>query len=577
MTEYPNATNDSTSSTSVDSSRAMTAHPNAANGWSDVGRLREIAGRFVDCDSIRGAVSEATPDDVDLSGVLASFDKLTGYNGGRGATTPSLNHVGLAGIGDGARDGARPVSTYDPFLDPVGLAGLFFPDDSPGLETLVAANEKIALRNGARHEFADTQYSPYSFLRDRPIYYGGRETFDVEAIRKDFPALGQKVHGKDLIWFDNAATTQKPQQVIDAVSRYYENDNSNIHRASHTLAARATDAYEGAREKIAKFINAPEADNIVFVRGTTEGINLVAQTYGGKFILPGDEIIVSTLDHHANIVPWQRLAKERRAHLLVAPVNDRGEIILEEYERLLSPRTKIVSFAQVNNTFGTILPARAMIDAAKRYGARVLIDGAQSVAHTPVDVQALDVDFFVFSGHKIYAPMGVGAVYAKKELLELLPPWQGGGNMIRDVTFEETVYNDPPAKFEAGTPNVADAVGLGAALDYVNRVGIHNISKYEHFLTEYALRELGKIDSIKIIGNPRDRVSVVSFVVPGIPTSEVGKLLDAEGIALRAGHHCAQPALRRMGLEATVRPSFAFYNTTAEIDRLVEAVRRLKR
>ncbi|MDR1633284.1 MAG: cysteine desulfurase [Dysgonamonadaceae bacterium] len=407
------------------------------------------------------------------------------------------------------------------------------------------------------------------------MIYGGRETFDVEAIRRDFPILHQKVHGKDLIWFDNAATTQKPQQVIDAISHYYENDNSNIHRASHTLAARATDAYEGARGKVRRFINASSEEEIVFVRGTTEGINLVAQTYGRKFIQPGDEIILSTLDHHANIVPWQQLAKERNARLLVIPVNDRGDIIMEEYERLLSPRTKIVSFAQVNNTFGTISPAKLMIDRAKRYGARVLIDGAQSIAHSTVDVQDLDADFFVFSGHKIYAPNGIGVVYAKKELLDLLPPWQGGGNMIKDVTFEETVFNTPPAKFEAGTPNVADAVGLGAALDYVSRVGIRNIEKYEHYLTEYAREALGKIDGIRLIGDPRERISVVSFVVDGIPTPEVGKLLDEEGVALRAGHHCAQPALRRFGLEATVRPSFAFYNTPAEIDRLVVAVKKI--
>ncbi|MDR2691002.1 MAG: cysteine desulfurase [Dysgonamonadaceae bacterium] len=435
--------------------------------------------------------------------------------------------------------------------------------------------EKAVLHNAALHEFADTQYSPYSFLRDQPITYSGRETFDVEAIRKDFPILHQKVHGKDLVWFDNAATTQKPQQVIDAVSHYYEHDNSNIHRASHTLAARATDGYEGARGKVRRFINASSEEEIVFVRGTTEGINLVAQTCGRKFIMPGDEIILSTLDHHANIVPWQQLAKERGARLLVIPVNDRGDIIMEEYERLLGPRTRIVSFAQVNNTFGTVSPAKLMIERAKRYGARVLIDGAQSIAHSAVDVQDLDVDFFVFSGHKIYAPTGIGVVYAKKELLELLPPWQGGGNMIKDVTFEETVFNTPPAKFEAGTPNVADAVGLGAALDYVSRTGIRNIEKYEHYLTEYAREALGRINGIRLIGNPRERISVVSFVVDGLPSPEVGKLLDEEGIALRAGHHCAQPALRRFGLEATVRPSFAFYNTPAEIDRLVEAVKKI--
>jgi cysteine desulfurase/selenocysteine lyase len=484
------------------------------------------------------------PDDtVDLSSVYASFQRLQ--------QPPSH-----AGIGDA-------------FPEAGELSGLFFGDNDD------APTETSTLRTAAKQEFADTGYSPYSFLRDQPITYNGRETFDVQAIRKDFPILHQKVNGKDLIWFDNAATTQKPTQVIEAIKRYYENDNSNIHRASHTLAARSTDGYEGAREKVKNFINAPSAEDIVFVRGTTEGINLVAQTFGRKCIRPGDEIILSTLDHHANIVPWQQLAKERGAKLLVIPVNDRGDVILEEYESLLSSRTKIVSFAHVNNTFGTISPAKTMVAMAKRYGARVLIDGAQSIAHTPVDVQDLDADFFVFSGHKIYAPNGIGALYGKKELLELIPPWQGGGNMIKDVTFEETIFNVPPHKFEAGTPNVADAVGLGAALDYVSRVGIQNIEKYEHYLTEYAREALGKIDSIRLIGNPRERVSVVSFIVPGIPAPEVGKLLDQEGIALRAGHHCAQPSLRRFGLEATVRPSFSFYNTTEEIDRLVEAVKKI--
>jgi cysteine desulfurase/selenocysteine lyase len=450
------------------------------------------------------------------------------------------------------------------------LSGLFFGEDA-------SPNDTSRLHSAAQNEFADTGYSPYSFLRDQPITYNGRETFDVQAIRRDFPIFNQKVNGKDLIWFDNAATTQKPQPVIDAIKHYYEHDNSNIHRAAHTLAARSTDQYETARETVKNFINASSSEEIIFVRGTTEGINLVAQTYGRKFIRPGDEIIVSTLDHHANIVPWQQLAKEKNAHLLVIPINDKGDVILEEYERLLSSRTKIVSFGQVNNTFGTISPVQTMIDMAKRYGARVLIDGAQAIAHTAVDVQDSDVDFFVFSGHKIYAPNGIGVVYGKKELLELIPPWQGGGNMIKDVTFEETVFNVPPAKFEAGTPNVADAVGLGAALNYVSRIGIRNIEKYEHYLTEYARKELEQIEGIRLIGNPRDRISVVSFVIPGIATPEVGKMLDLEGIALRAGHHCAQPALRRLGVEATVRPSFAFYNTPAEIDKLIAAVRNILR
>jgi cysteine desulfurase/selenocysteine lyase len=482
-------------------------------------------------------------DAIDLSSVWADFQQL-------------LEPVSV------------PPASVETVLPGSGeLKGLFFADDVP--------LESSRLHSAAQQEFADTGYSPYSFLRDQPITYNGRETFDVQAIRKDFPILHQQVHGKDLVWFDNAATTQKPTRVINAIKDYYENDNSNIHRASHTLAARSTDAYEGARETVKNFINASSPDEIVFVRGTTEGINLITQTYGRKFIQPGDEIIVSTLDHHANIVPWQQLAKDLNAKLLPIPVNDKGEIILEEYERLLSPRTKIVSIAHVNNTFGTILPVKIIIDRAKQYGARVLLDGAQSIAHTPIDVQALDVDFFVFSGHKIYAPNGIGVVYGKKELLDLIPPWQGGGNMIKDVTFEETVFNVPPAKFEAGTPNVADAVGLGAALDYVSRIGIHNIEKYEHYLTEYARKELGKIKGVELIGNPRERVSVVSFIIPGIPTPEVGKLLDLEGIALRAGHHCAQPALRRFGLEATVRPSFAFYNTPEEIDRLLEAVKKI--
>ncbi|GAB6011281.1 SufS family cysteine desulfurase [Viscerimonas tarda] len=402
------------------------------------------------------------------------------------------------------------------------------------------------------------------------------EPFDVNAVRRDFPILHQKVNGKQLIWFDNAATTQKPQIVIDELAHFYENNNSNIHRAAHTLAARSTDEYEKARDKVKNFINASSAEEIIFVRGTTEGINLVTQTYGRKYIQEGDEIIISTLDHHANIVPWQQLAKEKNAKLLVIPIDNNGNIILEDYERLLSPRTKIVSFGQVNNTFGAILPIKTMIDMAKRYNARVLIDGAQSIAHTHVDVQALGCDFFVFSGHKIYAPNGIGVVYGKKELLEIMPPWQGGGNMIKDVTFEETQFNAPPARFEAGTPNVAGALGLGIALDYVKRIGIDNIARYEHELTEYARTVLGEIKGLRLIGNPKERISVVSFELEGIPTPEVGQLLDKEGIAVRAGHHCAQPALRRLGVEASVRPSFSFYNTKEEIDKLVEAIHKIQ-
>ncbi|MDR0747947.1 MAG: cysteine desulfurase [Tannerellaceae bacterium] len=399
-----------------------------------------------------------------------------------------------------------------------------------------------------------------------------KEVFSPEVVRRDFPILNQKVNGRQLIWFDNAATTQKPQAVIDEIARFYANDNSNIHRAAHTLAERSTDAYEGARNKVREFIHASSADEIIFVRGTTEGINLITQTYGRKYIRQGDEIIVSTLDHHANIVPWQQLAKEKDAKLLAIPVDGKGDVIMEEYERLLSPRTKVVSIGHVNNTFGTVSPVKTMIDRAKQYNARVVIDGAQSVAHTKVDVQSLGCDFFVFSGHKIYAPNGIGVVYGKKELLDILPPWQGGGNMIKDVTLEETQFNAAPARFEAGTPNVADAVGLGVALDYVRKVGLENIEKYEHELTEYARSRLSEISGLHIIGHPKERISVISFILDGIPTVKAGQLLNKEGIAVRAGHHCAQPSLRRFGLEATIRPSFSFYNTKAEVDSLVAAI-----
>jgi|WetSurMetagenome_2_1015567.scaffolds.fasta_scaffold00013_61 cysteine desulfurase / selenocysteine lyase len=404
----------------------------------------------------------------------------------------------------------------------------------------------------------------------------GQRIFNVAAIREDFPILQQKVHGRQLVWFDNAATTQKPRQVIDALSRFYARDNSNIHRGAHTLAARSTDAFEGARDKVRSYLNAGSSDEILFVRGTTEGINLVAQAYGRQFIKPGDEIVLSELEHHANIVPWQLVAKEKGAKLLVAPVNDRGEIILEEYERLLGPRTRLVALAHANNSLGTILPIHEMTSLAKRYGAHVLIDGAQSAPHLPVDVQDIGCDFFVFSGHKIFGPTGIGAVYGRKELLEVMPPWQGGGNMIKNVTFEETTYSGIPAKFEAGTPNIADAVGLGVALDYVGNIGLSNIAAYEHKLLEYATEQLQRVNGLRLVGAAKEKVAVTSFVIKDKEPSEVGAYLDRYGIAVRAGHHCAQPSLRRFGLEATVRPSYSLYNTYDEIDRLVYALRRLR-
>ena len=393
----------------------------------------------------------------------------------------------------------------------------------------------------------------------RDLHYEEADTLNSEQIKRDFPVLNQKVNGHDLVWLDNGATTQKPNQVIDKISDY----------------ARATDAYEEAREKVQRFINAATSEEIIFVRGTTEGINLVAQTYGRQFLTPGDDVIVSELDHHANIVPWQRVAQEKGATLRAIPTDQNGDLILSEFERIITPRTRFVSVGHVNNTFGTINDVQRIIEIAHSHNIPVLIDGAQSIAHTSVDVQQLGADFFVFSGHKIYGPNGIGVVYGRKELLDKMQPWQGGGNMIKDVTIERTEYNVPPARFEAGTPNVADAIGLGAALDYVSHLGIRNIEHHEHQLTEYAREQLAQIPGLTLIGNPKNRVSVVSFVLDGIPVPEVGTLLDKEGIAVRAGHHCAQPALRALGYEMSVRPTFALYNTREDVDKLVIAVKKI--
>ena len=399
--------------------------------------------------------------------------------------------------------------------------------------------------------------------------------FDVHAVRRDFPVLAERINGKPLAWFDNAATTHKPQSVIDRIAYFYAHENSNIHRAAHALAARASDAYEAARAKVANFLGAASANEIIFVRGATEGINLIANTFGRKYIGSGDEIIVSQLEHHANIVPWQQLAAEKGATLRVIPVDDSGQIIVDEFRKLLNGRTKLVSVTQVSNALGTVTPVAQIIALAHAAGVRVLVDGAQAVSHLRVDVQALDADFYVFSGHKVFGPTGIGAVYGKADLLEQLPPWQGGGNMIADVTFERTVYQGVPNRFEAGTGTIADAVGLGAAIDYVQRIGLDNIAAYEHALLEYATHQLQAIPGVRLIGTALDKASVASFVLAGYEPAEVGRALNHEGIAVRSGHHCAQPILRRFGVEATVRPSFAFYNTYEEIDRLIAVVRRL--
>jgi SufS family cysteine desulfurase len=435
------------------------------------------------------------------------------------------------------------------------------------------------------HGFSDTpdyyfigKEQPASASRD---YSGGASnpvpTFDLESVRNDFPALHQQSNGHPLVFLDNAATTQKPQAVIDATSHFYSRDNTNIHRAAYELAERATAAFENGREKVRQFLGAKDKKEIVFVRGATEAINLVANTFGRKFIGAGDEILLTTLEHHANIVPWQLLAKQVGAILKVVPINDRGELILEEYVRLLSPRTKLVSVTHVSNALGTVNPVEQIIQLAHAHGVHVLVDGSQSTPHLPVNVQALDADFFVFSGHKVFGPTGIGALYGKSHLLEVIPPWQGGGHMIKDVTFERTTFQHAPEKFEAGTPDIAGAVGLGAAIDYLFKIGIPQIAAYEHSLLEYATGRLSEVPGIRPIGTAHNKASVLSFVIPGISNDAIASHLDKRGIAVRAGHHCALPAIRHFGLESSVRPSLAFYNNRQDVDALVEGLVSLRR
>lgn len=399
-------------------------------------------------------------------------------------------------------------------------------------------------------------------------------TFEVQTIRKDFPILQQKVNGQPLIWFDNAATTQKPKAVLDALNQFYSESNSNVHRGAHTLAAKATNAYEAARGKVQHFLGASSAAEVIFLRGTTEAINLVAQTYGRMVAGKGDEILLTTMEHHSNIVPWQMLREATGAIIRVIPITERGEIDLGEYEKLLSRRTRMVAITHVSNVLGTINPVRMMIEMAHHYGACVLVDGAQSTPHLPVDLRELDADFFAFSGHKIYGPTGIGVLYGKKELLEAMPPWQGGGSMIKKVTFEETTYNAPPHKFEAGTGNIADAVGLGAAIDYLQKIGLAQIERYEKEITGYAMGELAKIRGLRLIGTSQFKTGVISFLVDGISAEDLSRALDRRGIATRVGHHCAQPLMQYYGIEGTIRASLGIYNTKEEIDVLVETVKK---
>lgn len=471
---------------------------------------------------------------------------------------------------------ASPASPAAPAVPRIGV-----PTEGPGIASTVPSAEP-------RFYFADPVVLPAGYttpahpLQRQQASHGAKHgsagvqaPFDVHAVRRDFPILSERVNGRPLAWLDNAATTHKPRAVIERIRHFYEHENSNIHRAAHELAARATDAYEGARERVRRFINAPDVNEVIFVRGTTEAINLVAKSWGWQHVGEGDEIIVSHLEHHANIVPWQQLAAAKGAKIRVIPVDDSGQVLIDEYRKLLNPRTKIVSVTQVSNALGTVVPVQQIVELAHQAGARALVDGAQSVSHMAVDVQAIGADFFVFSGHKVFGPTGIGVVWGRREVLEDMPPWQGGGNMIADVTFEKTVYQPLPNTFEAGTGNIADAVGLGAAIDYVQALGMERIARYEHDLLQYGTQALAPIPGLRLIGTAADKASVLSFVLEGWTTAEVGEALNAEGIAVRTGHHCAQPILRRFGVETTVRPSLAFYNTTEEIDRLAAVVQGL--
>jgi cysteine desulfurase/selenocysteine lyase len=404
----------------------------------------------------------------------------------------------------------------------------------------------------------------------------GTPALDVERIRRDFPILSREVNGHPLVYLDNAASAQRPQAVIDAEAHYYAEIHANVHRGVHTLSQRATEAYEGARERARRFINAASTHEVIFVRGTTEGINLVAQAYARPRLKPGDEILITWLEHHSNIVPWQLLCEQTGTRLKVAPINAAGEVEIAAFEALLSARTRMVAVAHVSNALGTLLPVREIIALAHARGVPVLLDGAQAVPHMSVDVRALDCDFYAFSGHKMFAPTGVGVLYGRESLLEAMPPWQGGGDMILKVSFEGTTYNTLPHKFEAGTPNIAGVVGLGAAIDYLETVGMERIAQYEHGLLDYATRRLAAVKGLRFIGTAREKAAVISFVLDGIHAHDVGTILDSEGIAIRTGHHCAMPVMDFYGVPATARASLAFYNTADEVDRLATALDRAR-
>lgn len=404
----------------------------------------------------------------------------------------------------------------------------------------------------------------------------GPRSYNVGRIRADFPILHQKVHGHPLVYLDNAATTQKPRQVIDAISHYYERDNANIHRGVHALSQRATDDYEKARKTVQEFLGAGDCREIIFVRSTTEAINLVAQTYGRKNLKPGDEVLITAMEHHSNIVPWQMICEEKQAKLRVAPINEAGELVLEDFERLLTSKTKLVAIAHLSNALGTINPVQRIVEMAHAKNIPVMVDGAQAAPRLPVNVRELDCDFYAFSGHKIYGPTGIGVLYGKLAFLEAMPPYQGGGDMISSVAFERTVYNKVPHKFEAGTPDISGPIGLKAALDYVTRLGIENIERHENELLEYATKRVSALPGIRLIGTAKQKAGVLSFVMEGVHPHDIGTILDQEGIAIRTGHHCAQPVMERYGIPATARASLGLYNTKEEIDVLVRGIKKVQ-
>ena len=550
---------------------------------------------FPDFDTERcagGIAALATSGDTSV--INDAFNKAASYGGGTNyASSAEQAFTGYGSVSEFEQianeynGGYGNVSEYEQAADSYGASPVVgAAQQYSTFDTYTAPQEQptsggyapVVLSQGQADSYVpkNTQQATASSVptakNDSQIIIG---TKTLAQIRNDFPILSEKINGNDLVWLDNGATTQRPQQVIDRLSYYYTHENSNVHRGAHELAARSTDAYENARQITADFLGAPSKDNIVFVRGTTEAINLVANAYVKPLLLPGDEIILTMLEHHANIVPWQLICEETGAVIKVVPVDKSGQLIISEYEKLFTRRTKFVSATHVSNALGTVTPIEELVAIAHAHGVRILIDGAQSVAHIPVNVTALDTDFFVFSGHKIFGPTGIGSVYGKSDVLEAARPYHGGGNMIKDVTFERTIYNPAPNKFEAGTGSIADAVGLGAALEYLNAIGMTEVNRHEHELLVYAMKEMQKINGLHLIGTATNKASVLSFVLDGVDNEAVGQRLNELGIAVRTGHHCAQPILRHFGLEGTVRPTLALYNSFNDIDRLVQGIRTL--